>query len=166
MRRLVIGLVTLAALTSSPAASAWTWPLGGDVLRAYSLGSDAYSAGQHRGVDVAGSAGELVRAPVSGTVTFAGVVPSSGRTVTVQAGEYAVSLTHLGEVTAVKGAVIAEGESLGTAGISGEAEWPAPYVHLGVRISDAADGYVDPATLLPPRAPVLRLLRPPRRKVP
>ena len=87
MRRLVIGLVTLAALTSSPAASAWTWPLGGDVLRAYSLGSDAYSAGQHRGVDVAGSAGELVRAPVSGTVTFAGVVPSSGRTVTVQAGE-------------------------------------------------------------------------------
>ena len=55
-----------AALAVAPAASAWTWPLRGDVLRPYSLGPDAYAAGQHRGVDVAGAAGEPVRAPAPG----------------------------------------------------------------------------------------------------
>ena len=47
---------------------------------------------------------------------------------------------------------VAEGDAVGIAGQSGEAEWPTPYVHLGIRVSSAADGYVDPATLLPPRA--------------
>ena len=84
-------------------ASAWTWPLHGDVLRPYSLGPDAYAAGQHRGVDVAGEAGESVRAPASGVVSFAGVVPSSGRTVTIQLDGYAVSLTHLGEIARREG---------------------------------------------------------------
>ena len=126
------------------------------MLRPYSLGPDPYAAGQHRGVDVAGSAGETVRAPAAGVVSFVGVVPSSGRTVTIQTDGYAVSLTHLGESTVAKGATVAEGDAVGIAGPSGEAEWPTPYVHLGIRVSSAADGYVDPATLLPPR-----LWRPP-----
>ncbi len=152
MRRLFVVLAVLAVLVLAPSASAWTWPLHGDVLRPYSLGPDAYAAGQHRGIDVAGDAGESVRAPASGVVSFAGVVPSSGRTVTIQLDGYAVSLTHLGEIGVEKGATVSEGDAVGIAGGSGDVEWPAPYVHLGVRISSAADGYVDPATLLPPRA--------------
>ena len=92
-----------------------------------------------------------MRAPAAGTVSFAGVVPASGRTVTIQMDGYAVSLTHLGETTVAKGATVAEGDAVGVAGQSGEAEWPTPYVHLGIRVSSAADGYIDPATLLPPR---------------
>ena len=107
----------------------------GEVLRPYSLGPDPYAAGQHRGVDVAGSAGEPVRAPAAGIVSFVGVVPSSGRTVTIQPTGYAVSLTHLGEITVAKGATVAEGDAVGIAGQSGEAEWPTPYVHLGIRVS-------------------------------
>ena len=152
MRRFAFVLALLAVLVVTPQASAWSWPLRGDVLRPYSLGPDPYAAGQHRGVDVAGSAGEPVRAPAAGAVSFAGVVPSSGRTVTIQTDGYAVSLTHLGEITVAKGAAVAEGDAVGIAGQSGEAEWPTPYVHLGIRVSSAADGYVDPATLLPPRA--------------
>ena len=93
-----------------------------------------------------------MRAPAAGVVSFVGVVPSSGRTVTIQTDGYAVSLTHLGEATVAKGATVAEGDAVGVAGQSGEVEWPTPYVHLGIRVSSAADGYVDPATLLPPRA--------------
>ena len=44
-----------------------------------------------------------------------------------------------------------EGDPVGLAGANGDAEWPTPYVHLGIRVSAAADGYLDPATLLPPR---------------
>ena len=84
MRRATVGLALLTLFVLAPPASAWTWPLHGDVLRPYSLGPDPYAAGQHRGVDVGGAAGEPVRAPASGTVSFAGVVPGSGRTVTIQ----------------------------------------------------------------------------------
>ena len=152
MRRFAFVLALLAVLVVTPQASAWSWPLRGEVLRPYSLGPDPYAAGQHRGVDVAGSAGEAVRAPAAGVVSFVGVVPSSGRTVTIQTDGYAVSLTHLGETTVAKGATVAEGDAVGVAGQSGEVEWPTPYVHLGIRVSSAADGYIDPATLLPPRA--------------
>ena len=151
MRRATLGLALLTLFVLAPPASAWTWPLHGDVLRPYSLGPDPYAAGQHRGVDVGGAAGEPVRAPASGTVSFAGVVPGSGRTVTIQFDGYAVSLTHLGEITVAKGAAVTEGEPVGLAGANGDAEWPTPYVHLGIRVSAAADGYLDPATLLPPR---------------
>lgn len=152
MRRFTLALALIAALGVVPSAAAWTWPLSGEVLRPYSLGPDAYAAGQHRGVDVAGASGEPVRAPAAGAVSFAGVVPGSGRTVTIQLDGYAVSVTHLGEISVVKGATVVEGSTVGVAGQSGEVEWPTPYVHLGIRVSAAADGYVDPTTLLPPRA--------------
>ena len=153
MVRYVVALVTTAALVIASSAAAWTWPLGGKVLQPYSLGSDPYAAGQHRGIDVAGAAGEPVRAPAGGTVSFAGVVPSQGKTVTIQfeGGGFAVSLTHLAEISVSEGAVVNEGDPVGTAGVSGGAEWSEPYVHLGIRTSPAADGYVDPLTLLPPR---------------
>lgn len=152
MKRLSLALVIGVALSLAPSAGAWSWPLDGDVLRPYSLGANAYAAGQHRGVDVAGANGEHVRAPATGTVSFAGTVPTYGRTVTIQSEGYSVSLTHLGAIAVAKGAAVVEGDPIGTTGLSGESEWSTPYVHLGIRTSDGADGYVDPMTLLPPRA--------------
>ena len=152
MKRLSLALVIGVALSLAPSAGAWSWPLDGDVLRPYSLGANAYAAGQHRGVDVAGANGEHVRAPAGGTVSFAGTVPTYGRTITIQSEGYSVSLTHLGAIAVAKGAAIVEGDPIGTAGLSGDSEWPTPYVHLGIRTADRADGYVDPMTLLPPRA--------------
>ena len=58
MRRVVVGFALLALFVLVPQASAWSWPLQGEVLRPYSLGPDAYAAGQHRGIDVAGAAGD------------------------------------------------------------------------------------------------------------
>jgi len=152
VRYLAVALAIVGALIGPSAAAAWTWPTGGAVIRPYSLGPDAYAPGQHRGIDVQGEAGEAVLAPAAGVVSFTGTVPTHGRTVTIQTvAGYAVSLTHLGVVVVARGDAIAEGTTVGTAGSSGDPEWPSVYVHLGIRVGSAADDYVDPMSLLPPR---------------
>ena len=89
-------LVGWALCAGSP-AWAWTWPADGPVLREFSVGSDAYAAGQHRGVDVALGDVHAIQAPASGDVSFAGPVPTHGLTVTIATRDgYRVSVTHLG----------------------------------------------------------------------
>ncbi|HET7515931.1 MAG TPA: M23 family metallopeptidase, partial [Gaiella sp.] len=151
-RLLVLAATGLAALALGGSAMAWSWPTDGDVLRPFVLGGDAYAAGQHRGLDVAGSEGSPVRAPAGGTVSFAGSLPTYGRGVTIQTADgYAVTLVHLGSIGVAKGDAVAEGAAIGTVGWSGDAEHEVPSVHLGVRVASQAEGYVDPLGLLPPR---------------
>ena len=90
--------------------------------------------------------------PAAGVVSFAGSVPGSGRTVTIQVGGYAVSVTHLASDHDQQGSDDRRGRSDRRRRTDGDSEWASPYVHLGIRTSAAADGYVDPMTLLPPRA--------------
>ncbi len=75
-----IGLASVFFLDPAVAATAtttghWVWPLSGpvQVLRGFEPPSGPYSAG-HRGVDLATTVGETVRAAGSGVVTFAGVI--------------------------------------------------------------------------------------------
>ena len=152
-RLLVIGAMSVAALALSGPACAWSWPADGDVLRPFALAGDAYAAGQHRGIDVAGAAGSSIRAPATGTVSFAGSLPTYGRSVTILTPDgYAVTLVHLGTVEVAKGDAVEEGSPVATMGSSGEPEHPVPSVHLGVRVASQEEGYVDPLGLLPPRA--------------
>ena len=113
-----------------------------------------YASGQHRGIDIgADAAGETVVAPATGTVSFAGTVPTSGKSVTIATADgYSVTLTHLGSIVVVKGAMVTERAAVGTVGPSGTAEVAGPYVHLGIRVAADTDGYVDPLGLLPPAA--------------
>ena len=153
MRRALTMLpVLLATLAGAAPASAWTWPADGPVLQPFSFDGDPYAAGLHRGIDVRGEAGASVRAPASGTVTFAGTVPGGGRTVTITTpGGYAVTIVHLGTVGVAARSTIVEGAAVGTIGPSGDVEHAEPYVHLGLRIASDPQGYVDPALVLPPR---------------
>src|SRR6266511_1385740 len=70
-------VVAVSFLVLAPTAGAWTWPASGSVLRGFSLGDNPYAGGQHRGIDVGGSAGEPVLAPRAGTISFAGSVLSN-----------------------------------------------------------------------------------------
>ena len=98
-RFLTMGIAVVLAMMVCGSASAWSWPADGSVLRPFSLGADAYAAGQHRGVDIAGPDGSPVRAPASGSVTFAGSLPTHGRGVTILTSDgYSVTLVHLGSV--------------------------------------------------------------------
>ena len=144
--------VLLAFLAGASPAHAWTWPASGPVLRHFSYDGDPYAAGQHRGVDVGGSSGEPVLAPAAGSITFAGTVPGGGRTITIRTPDgFAVTLLHLGTITEVRGASVAEGAHVGTLGSSGTSEWAQPYVHLGIRQASDEAGYLDPESFLPPR---------------
>ena len=154
MKRVVALLPVLLALqVGVQPALAWTWPADGPVLRPFVLGDDPYAAGQHRGVDIGAPSGSPVRAAAAGVVSFAGTVPGGGRTVTVQTADgYSVTLVHLGTFAVARGATVGEGDVVGTVGPSGDVELTEPYVHLGVRRTAEANGYVDPLGLLPPRA--------------
>jgi murein DD-endopeptidase MepM/ murein hydrolase activator NlpD len=149
MRRTLI-VAFAAALVIAPTAGAWTWPVKGPILQKFVLGDDPYAAGQHRGIDIGAGAGEPVLAPASGTVSFAGTVPVSGKVVTIQTADgYSVTLTHLGSTSVRRGETVGEEAVVGTIGPTGEVEHDVPYVHLGIRRSEDPNGYIDP--LLFPR---------------
>lgn len=154
MRRSLF-VLSAVALLLAPSAGAWTWPVGGPVLREFAFGGNPYATGLHRGIDIGGDAAGPVRAAASGTVSFAGSVPTHGKTVTVETADgYSVTHVHLGSITVIKGAMVAEGDVVGTVGPSGEPEIAEPYMHLGVRVTADPQGYVDPLTLLPTRPEV------------
>lgn len=81
---LVVGLVVLpASATADPTTDpVGVWPLQPEpeVVHGFDPPSDPYGAG-HRGVDLAGTVGDVVRTALAGTVTFAG--PLAGRGVVV-----------------------------------------------------------------------------------
>src|SRR3989440_4024927 len=148
--RVLVSMIATAALAAAPPASGWSWPVAGPVLVPFSLGSDPYAAGQHRGIDVGAATGTPVAAPASGAVSFAGTVPRGGKTVTIQTPNgYSVTLVHLGSYSVRRGDAVAEGAVVGTVGPSGAPELPQPYVYLGVRLTADPNGYVDPMLLLP-----------------
>jgi hypothetical protein len=152
MRVRLAALSALLVLAVPPAASAWTWPVDGPVLRPFSFGSDPYAAGQHRGIDIGAPSGTPVRAAAGGVVSFAGTVPKGGKTVTIQTSTgYAVTLVHLGSIRVLRGTTVAEGATVGTVGPSGVPDIPEPYVYLGIRVASDDQGYVDPLLFLPPR---------------
>src|SRR3954463_10028644 len=129
MRKRVAWALVLSALVVVPSASGWGWPAAGQVVQRFEFDrAHPYAAGQHRGIDIAAPPGTVVTAPVGGTVTFAGSVPSSGRSVSILSGEHSVTLTLLGSIAVGKGATIAEGDAVGTVGAEG-------IVHLGVRVA-------------------------------
>jgi peptidase M23-like protein len=154
MRRLLL-LVVLAALIIPCTASAWTWPVDGPVLRPFRFGSDPYAGGQHRGIDVGAPVGSLVAAPAGGTVSFTGSVPGGGGAVTIRTADgFSVTLLQLGSISVLRGSTVPEGVVVGTVGESVDAVTHAAHVHLGVRYTTSENGYVDPLSLLPPRAAV------------
>src|SRR5919204_6309652 len=145
-----LACAALVALVAPASGWAWSWPVRGPVLRPFSFGSDPYAAGQHRGIDIGAPAGAPVLAPAGGTVSFAGVVPTGGKTVTIQTQDgYAVTLVHLGSYGVRRGAVVAEGDPVGSVGPSGVPELAVPYMYLGIRRMADEQGDLDPPLFLP-----------------
>jgi len=147
-----LALLVVAFLAWTPAAYAWSRPVQGPVLQPFVYDeAHPYAAGQHRGIDLgADAAGETVVAPAAGTVSFAGTVPTNGKSVTIETADgYSVTLTHLGSIAVAKGATVAEQDAVGAVGPSGTPEVDGPYVHLGIRVTADPNGYVDPLGLLP-----------------
>jgi hypothetical protein len=152
---LICALVaTLQFLSSNALASGsgWAWPVSGPVLTPYRNGGNPYAAGQHRGIDIGARVGTPVVAAVGGTVTFAGVVGSSGLTVSERTadGRFDLSYLHLSAVGVHRGDVLAPGAAVGAVGVSGRRSVAAPHLHFGVREAGTRDAYRDPLDFLAP----------------
>src|SRR3954471_5811315 len=152
VRRLAVLLMCACALPVS-AARAWTWPVDGPVLRPFSFDhAHPYAGGQHRGVDLGAPGGAQVLAPAAGVVSFAGTVPTGGKTVSIETPlGYTATLVHLGSIGVKRGARVGEGSVVGTVGPSGVPDLAEPYVYFGLRTTSDQQGYVDPMIVLPPR---------------
>lgn len=146
------GAAGRASLREPASGTPWLWPVRGRVVRRFFVVGNRFARGQHRGVSIAAAPGVAVRAPCGGQVLFAGRVPDSGPTVTVGCGRLNATLTRLGAVRVRRGAWLAPGEGVGSAGA-------AAAVQLGARVRAIRDGYLDPLTLLradpPPPLPPL-----------
>src|SRR5258706_16246312 len=115
MRKRIAWALMLSALVVVPSAGGWSWPVAGEVVKAFSFDeAHPYAAGQHRGIDIAAPPGTTVVAPASGTITFAGAVPSSGKSVAILSGAYSVTLTQLGSIAVARGDTVTEGQAVGT----------------------------------------------------
>jgi murein DD-endopeptidase MepM/ murein hydrolase activator NlpD len=126
---------------------AWTWPLDGVpvVLRRFSPPPRRWLAG-HRGVDLAGRSGQLVRAAGDGVVVFAG--PVAGRGV--------VSVGHDGGLRTTYEPVrplVRKGQDVGGGDVLGVLDPGHPgcaivaCLHWGLRRDDT---YLDPLLLVQP----------------
>src|SRR3954454_5235603 len=114
----------VATLVVPARGPGWSWPVDGPVLAPFDFDrSHPYDAGQHRGTDIGAPSGSAVAAPVSGSVSFAGSVPSSGKVVTIETTDgYSVTLLHLGSYSVRRGQPVEERSVVGTVGLSGEPE--------------------------------------------
>jgi hypothetical protein len=167
----VAGVWPADAASASPAHAAgaqsgWRWPVGGELSTAYDYGGDPYAAGQHRGIDVEAPVGAPVVAAAAGVVRFAGVVGSSGLTVSIRTadGRFDTSYLHLSQVAVRAGESVATGAAIGAVGTSGRRSAVAAHLHFGVRVAGTRSAYRDPLTLLPKRGPARD--RPPGLPVP
>jgi hypothetical protein len=126
-------------------------PLAGAVVRGFDTRAGPYGPG-HRGIDIAASAGELVRAPTAGRVVFAGQVAGTNWVSLLVAPGVLVTLGPLLDPAATADRIrlrtpvgrVGPGHSTPPVGraASGREEVP---LHLSVRV----DGiYVDPLAYL------------------
>lgn len=142
----------LVAHASPASALGWSSPLGEcTVVTAYGA---EYGGHTHRGVDLAGDAGDAVRAPAGGTVVFAGSVPADGGgtcnavTIELPSGDR-VSLLPLSEVWVAEGATVGAAEQVGALAVAGDDSSSSTHVHMSLRHDGA---YVDPTAFLPAMA--------------
>lgn len=130
----------------------WIWPTASPILveEPFRAPATPYAAG-HRGVDLRASAGEPVRAPADGVVSFAGMV--AGRPVaSIDHGGGLVSSLEPVEASVSAGEAVAAGAVVGMVAAGGHCERRC--VHLGVRLHGE---YVSPMLYLGgvPRAVLL-----------
>jgi murein DD-endopeptidase MepM/ murein hydrolase activator NlpD len=149
LRRIVVLSVVVVALLVRPGLASATpglppgsKPIPGPVITRFDPPDEAWNAG-HRGVDLAGTAGERVSAAASGTVTYAGFLTGRG-VVVVDHGSVRTTYEPVVATVAV-GDLVTRGQEIGRLQ-AGHPSCPgSTCLHWGLREGDA---YLDPLLLL------------------
>ncbi|WP_082748957.1 M23 family metallopeptidase [Nocardioides jensenii] len=145
----IVPLVAGGVVTRSAAASDrpdGVWPLAPRpaVVSGFDPPDTRWGAG-HRGVDLAGSPGQLVRSALSGTVSFAGVI--AGRSVVVVSHGATRTTYEPVVATIAVGTPVEAGTAIGRLQLGGSHCLPASCLHWGL-IRNADDVYLDPLDLV------------------
>lgn len=150
LRALIVALVWCLAGASAAGATdragepAGEWPLDPrpTVVRGFAPPAERWHSG-HRGVDLAGRAGQVVRSALPGTVTFAGRVGSKA-VVVVTHGRRRTTYEPVVALVATGDRVDA-GEAVGRLQVAGSHCFPAACLHWGLLESRT---YLDPLQLV------------------
>ena len=115
---------TLAALRSQR-------PVRGPINSDFGARRSFWRRQFHTGIDIAASRGTPVRAPMGGTVTFAGWRGGYGRTIIIDhGGEFRTLYGHLSRVGVRRGQRVESGAAIGATGASGNAS--GPHLHYEI----------------------------------
>ena len=149
----LLGMMVVAALLKAPVAAEAIPPLEGGGLppllgfgASYVVGT---STSVHHGLDLSGQAGESVRAPLAGKVTFVGRVPGAGGetslAITLLTDSGSITLLPLDRASVSRGDDVVEGESIATLASAGDASSSATHLHIGLRKGTL---YLDPTPIV------------------
>lgn len=129
-----------APVSPRPAASTFLWPVRGKTLMGFSKPG---LPGGHNGIDIAGKAGDPVKAAAPGKVVFAGDEPKTYGTLVVikHADGWHSAYGHLSAVSVKVGDQVGQSAVVGKVGQSGAAHQPA--LHFELRKDNFP---IDPAT--------------------
>lgn len=146
LRSALLALSAAATLLLGPLspAQAATWPVdpGPQVVQPFDPPASQWGAG-HRGVDLSGRHGQVVRAALGGQVTFAGVIAGKG-VVTVDHGTVRTTYEPV-TATMRRGQAVHEGQALGRLRVWGSHCFPRACLHWGALRGDV---YLDPLSLV------------------
>src|SRR5665811_391408 len=116
------------------------WPTSGPISTTWSL--DCLTDRGHRGIDIAVSSDDSIRASASGVVVFAGYTPAEGGSTTISIeheGGMRTTYLHLTRIKVSKGLAVRQGQELGSSDGSP--------LHFGMKIATARDIYFNPCLL-------------------
>jgi murein DD-endopeptidase MepM/ murein hydrolase activator NlpD len=135
--------LALGAVPSAALAERWLRPVPGALAHAFSYSRAApFTAGAHRGLDLAAPPGTAVRAACGGRVIHAGPVAGGPAVVSVRCGGRRVSYLPMASVAVRAGSSVRAGVPIGTVASGHDG------LHVGVRREGHPFGYEDPAALL------------------
>jgi murein DD-endopeptidase MepM/ murein hydrolase activator NlpD len=140
-------------VTAEPAAGRWGWPLDPrpEVVRRFDGPDQPWLPG-HRGVDLAATVGQSVRAPDAGRISWTGVI--AGRAVVVVAHDGGLRSTFEPVAAAAPvGTAVGRGDTVGVMTATPGHCAPRTCLHWGVLRDET---YLDPLSFVG-RAPVVLL---------
>ncbi|MDH5358097.1 MAG: peptidoglycan DD-metalloendopeptidase family protein [Gammaproteobacteria bacterium] len=130
----------------------FAWPIEGRVSGLF--GRRRVFNGQprkpHSGMDIAAPKGTAIHAPAGGVIRETGDYFFNGNTVFIDHGQGVVTMfCHMDRIDVQKGQAIAQGDVIGTVGMTGRVT--GPHLHMGVSLNDAR---VEPRLFFPERVAV------------
>lgn len=135
----------LGKLTITPSA----WPVSGQILSSYGRRRDPFN-GQletHKGVDIGGLYGSIVRAPANARVVYARRKSTYGNLIMLDHGNgITTRYGHLSRFSVSVGDQVQKGDLIGYVGNTGRST--GPHLHYEVRLHDRT---VNPRNYLPSR---------------